>query len=70
MKTALHIAVNEEHVDVVNTLLKYGAHTNLQDIDGDTSLHDAISKKNDKIINLLLEANADISVCTCDSKRK
>ncbi|RNA27483.1 E3 ubiquitin- ligase MIB1 [Brachionus plicatilis] len=63
MQTALHIAVNKAHVEVVKILLNYGAHPSLQDVDGDTPLHDAITKKNDEIIQLLLEANADISVC-------
>lgn len=63
MQTALHIAVNKAHVEVVKILLNYGAHPSLQDVDGDTPLHDAITKKNDEIIELLLEANADISVC-------
>lgn len=63
MQTALHIAVNKGHVEVVKTLLKLGAHVSLQDTDGDTPLHDAITKKNDSIINLLLDFNADLSIC-------
>ncbi|CAF0959555.1 unnamed protein product, partial [Brachionus calyciflorus] len=61
MQTALHIAVNKGHIDVVKVLLNLGAHTSLQDIDGDTPLHDAITKKNYDIIKLLLDDNADVS---------
>ena len=61
-QTALHIAVNKSHVEVVKVLLKLGAHPNLQDIDGDMALHDAISKKNEEIVKLLLDANADLSI--------
>lgn len=63
MQTALHIAVNKGHIDVIKVLLDNGAHTSLQDIDGDTPLHDAITKKYHDIIKLLLDANADISIC-------
>ena len=62
-QTALHIAVNKSHLEVVKVLLKLGAHPNLQDIDGDMALHDAISKKNEEIAKLLLDANADLSIC-------
>lgn len=62
-QTALHIAVNKGHLNVVKVLIKFGALISLQDADGDTPLHDAISKKNDLIIDLLLEANADLSIC-------
>jgi E3 ubiquitin-protein ligase mind-bomb len=61
-QTALHIAVNKNHVEVVKTLLALGAHPSLQDVDGDTPLHDAITKKLDDIIHLLLEAHADLSL--------
>ena len=63
----MHIAVNKEHIEVIKTLLKLGAHTSLQDTDGDTPLHDAISKKNDLIISLLLDFNADLSICNNNS---
>lgn len=61
-QTALHIAVNKNHLDVVRTLVSLGAHPSLQDIDGDTPLHDAITKKFDSIIELLLDAHADMSL--------
>ena len=32
-------------------------------MDADTPIHDAITKKNDQIIKLLLDANADLSMC-------
>lgn len=48
---------------MVATLLKLNAHTSLQDMDADTPLHDAITKKNDDIIRILLDANADLTIC-------
>ena len=38
-QTALHIAVNKGHVNVVKTLIKLRALVSLQDSDGDTPLH-------------------------------
>ena len=66
-QTALHIAVNKEHMQVIKILLGLDAHVSLQDIDGDTPLHDAISKRNDTIVDLLLEANADLAICNKNS---
>ena len=44
-------------------LLKCSAHLNLCDAEGDTPIHDAISKKRDDMVELLLESNADLSIC-------
>lgn len=55
--------MNKGYVDVVRLLIQLGAHVNLQDIEGDTALHDSISKNNEVIANLLLDANADVSIC-------
>jgi E3 ubiquitin-protein ligase mind-bomb len=62
-QTALHIAVNKGHIEVVKVLIKLGALVSLQDADGDTPIHDAISKRNDRIIELLLSAQADLAIC-------
>ena len=61
-QTALHIGVNKAHLEVVNILLKLGAHSSIQDSDADTPIHDAITKKNDSLIHVLLESNADLSI--------
>jgi ankyrin repeat protein len=51
------------HFDVCKILLSNGAHSGIQDSDGDTPLHDAISKRRDDLINILLEYNADVATC-------
>ena len=51
------------HFDVCKILLSNGAHSGIQDSDGDTPLHDAISKRRDDLINILLEHNADVATC-------
>ena len=51
------------HFDVRKTLLTNGAHSGIQDSDGDTPLHDAISKRRDDLIGILLEYNADVATC-------
>ena len=62
-QTALHIAVNKLHEEVIKVLLRLGAHPSLQDAEGDTPIHDAISKKSESIIQLLLDANTDLTLC-------
>ena len=61
-QTALHIAVNKGHFNVVKTLLELGCHPSLQDSEGDTPLHDAISKEHDDMLSLLLDYGADITL--------
>lgn len=61
-QTALHIGVNKTHTEVVEILLRLGAHSSLQDSDGDTPIHDAITKKCDQIVELLLNYNSDLTV--------
>lgn len=61
-QTALHIAVNKGHLNVVKTLIALGCHPSLQDSEGDTPLHDAISKEHDEMLALLLEHGADITL--------
>ncbi|XP_053680164.1 E3 ubiquitin-protein ligase mind-bomb [Anopheles nili] len=61
-QTALHIAVNKGHFNVVKTLLELKCHPSLQDSEGDTPLHDAISKEHDNMLSLLLDHGADITL--------
>lgn len=42
-QTALHVAVNKGHNNVVKTLLELRCHPSLQDSEGDTALHDGES---------------------------
>ena len=62
-QTALHIAANKLHIEVVRLLIVLGADTNMQDVDGDTPLHDAISKKSEEIVDELLKTNTDLLIC-------
>ena len=56
--TALHVAVNKQHINCVKVLLKYKCEVNIQDSYGDTAIHDIISKELTKeskqIIDMLL----------------
>jgi E3 ubiquitin-protein ligase mind-bomb len=62
-QTALHVAVNKNHIVCVQVLLKLNAHPCLQDFEGDSPLHDAITKRHDHAVQLLLDANADLTLC-------
>lgn len=42
--SALHVAVNKQHLDCVKVLLNYQCDVNIQDTYGDTAQHDAIGK--------------------------
>lgn len=52
--SALHVAVNKQHVQCVKVLLKHNCNVNIQDSYGDTALHDAIGKESCEIIELLV----------------
>ena len=56
--SALHVAVNKQHINCIKILIKYKCDVNNQDSYGDTALHDIISKETSKetkqIIELLL----------------
>lgn len=51
--SALHVAVNKQHVLCVSTLLDHKIDPNIQDSYGDTALHDAIGKDSHEITELL-----------------
>lgn len=51
--SALHVAVNKQHVQCVRVLLHYHCDVNLQDSYGDTALHDAIGKDALDVIDAL-----------------
>ncbi|XP_043990248.1 oxysterol-binding protein-related protein 1 isoform X2 [Gambusia affinis] len=56
--TALHLACNSGHRDVVEELLKAGVDVNVQDDIGDTPLHKAAYTGRKEIVLLLLRYNA------------
>lgn len=59
-RTALQLAVRENHVPVVKKLVDAGANVNFRSSnDGRSALHIAAGKGNNTIVNLLLEAGAD-----------
>ncbi|GHU22519.1 hypothetical protein FACS189472_15410 [Alphaproteobacteria bacterium] len=57
--TALHVAVENGHYDVVQLLLKSGAFVELKNRLGDTALHAAARTGNVPIAKLLVKAGAD-----------
>ena len=58
-KTALMLACERGHEDIVHSLLSAGANVNLQDNNGWTALMRASEHKHISIINMLLQANAN-----------
>lgn len=50
-QTALHIAVHQGHVRVVERLVGFGIDLNIQDGDGDTALHIALSRDSVDILS-------------------
>lgn len=61
-RTALHIAVLNQNLDLVNALIRAKATPNTQDINGHTPLHIAASKGDEKSLEALLAAGADSSI--------
>lgn len=67
--TALGIAVNEDHIDVVRLLLQRGADVNWRNYVGDTPLHRAIRCNHiDAAVVLITIGRADLSVVNAAGK--
>ena len=60
--TALYLASNWNHSDIVYELIKAGASLDWCNKDGDTPLHDAMRLKHAKIIKMLLAAGANTTI--------
>jgi ankyrin repeat protein len=68
--TALHAAIaGERSIEVITTLLKSKAQTNIHDSNGQTCLHTAaFHDDNVEIINLLIEHGADVNMKSQDGR--
>ncbi|XP_065571533.1 putative ankyrin repeat protein RF_0381 [Artemia franciscana] len=62
--SALHIATQNRHGNIVKLLLKYGADVDGQTIKGETALHFAIQRQNVKVVETILEYNANVNLGT------
>ena len=60
--TALMLAVNQHHTEIVKMLIDGGCNLNLQDKDGDTALTTAAIVEVYDIVKLLVESNADVTI--------
>ncbi|MCP5491892.1 MAG: ankyrin repeat domain-containing protein [Chlamydiales bacterium] len=58
--TPLHIAVNEQDVEVIAALLERGEDINAKDDFDNTPLHVAVGTGNENIVKLLIKSGADI----------
>jgi len=61
-RTALHYAVDNGNVDVLQLLLQKGCDINFQDEEGWTVLHHAVSQRAHKLVHELLDWKADVTV--------
>ena len=59
-RTALHLAVYNQHQDVIQELLKNPIYLEAQDRDGQTALHVAATNGLERAIACLLVASADL----------
>ena len=63
--TPLHLAVYQNHINTVKTLLQHGANVNQKLVDdGATALHLAAASRNGEIAKLLLDNGAEIEATT------
>lgn len=65
-QSALHWAVDGEHVEIVKLLVEARVKVNLQDCDGQTPLHYALNIESNDIIQLLLKAGADVTTADAE----
>ncbi|KYQ88476.1 hypothetical protein DLAC_11189 [Tieghemostelium lacteum] len=62
--TALHYSCTFKHLEITKKLLELGANPNIQNkSSGDTPLHKAIWANQIAIAELLIEKNADVTIC-------
>lgn len=60
--TPLHIAVENENIDMAKLLINKGADVNAKDGRGDTPLHIAVKNENHEFITLLIVSKASLNV--------
>lgn len=60
--TALLLAINSHHTEIVKMLIDNGCDLNLQDKDGDTALTTAAITEGYDIVKMLVEANANVTI--------
>lgn len=61
-ETLLHIAVYEDNIEAVKSLIRCGANVNSQNAIGWSSLHSAACKGNLEVVKLLIDHGADIYI--------
>mmetsp|Transcript_9641 Transcript_9641/g.13092 ORF Transcript_9641/g.13092 Transcript_9641/m.13092 type:complete len:207 (-) Transcript_9641:228-848(-) len=60
--TAIHIASQNGHIDLVKLLISYKCNVNAQNKGGQTPLHMAISYDLDEVVAILNKAGADLNI--------
>jgi len=66
-RTALHLAAERGHLDVVLSLLEGEINVDHQDIDGRSALHDACYEGHAAIVLLLVQKGADLDLLDRDN---
>ena len=64
-ETALHLAIDWGHTQIVRLLVSMGASTEVTDNLDNTPLHRAVMNENDEIVSLLLKAKAQVTCRNC-----
>ena len=59
-QSACHLAIQHNHLPILQVLVQYGADVSITDLWGDTLLHVAVSFNNQAIVSYLLQHNADL----------